>query len=288
MKRLLLLGANGRLGWELRRALAPLGELSCPSRDEADLARPDTLAAFVSRRRPDVIVNAAAYTDVDRAESERALAHTLNADAPAALARVACELGALLVQYSTDCVFDGSGEDARDEDAATAPVNAYGASKLAGEERVCASGCRHLILRTGWLHAARGDNFVRRIARLAGERETMAVVADQVGAPTGADGVADITAHLLRAQAEGLFHLTASGATSRHALALEVVAWLRAQGRPLAVRELQAVPSSAWPAAAQRPLNARLDTRRLRERHGLALPHWRVGVERLLAEAFLP
>jgi dTDP-4-dehydrorhamnose reductase len=284
--KLLLLGSTGRLGRELQRALAPLGEVVCPPREHADLARPSTLLACVRSERPDVIVNAAAYNAVDRAESDRALAFAVNADAPAALAAAACEVGALLVHYSTDQVFAGEGEAPHDEDEPPRPINAYGAAKLQGEVGVRDSGCRWLIVRTSWLHASHGPNFLRLVASAALDRERLDVVCDEVGAPTAVELVAEATVRLLNDRAEGLYHATAAGATSRHDLAAEIIAWMRARGLPLRLRELRPVTSREFAAPARRPLNARLATRRLQERHGIVLPPWRVGVEQRLAQWF--
>jgi dTDP-4-dehydrorhamnose reductase len=284
--KLLLLGSTGRLGRELQRVLAELGEVVCPARERADLARPSTLLACVRYERPDVIVNAAAYNAVDRAESESALAFAINADAPAALAAAAREVGALLVHYSTDQVFDGGGDAPHDEDDPTRPVNVYGAGKLQGELGVRASGCRWLILRTCWLHAAHGPNFLRLVADAALGRERLDVVCDEVGAPTAVELVADVTVRLLRDGAEGLVHVSAAGATSRYALAAEVIAWMRARGLRLSLRELRPVTSRDFAAPARRPLNARLATQRLQARHGIVMPDWRTGVEMRLAQWF--
>ncbi|HRP98257.1 MAG TPA: dTDP-4-dehydrorhamnose reductase, partial [Rhodocyclaceae bacterium] len=197
--RLMVTGATGQVGFELARSLMPLGEVVALDRRACDLAQPLSLAAVVTRVAPDVIVNAAAYTAVDRAEAEEALATTINAEAPAVLAGAARAAGALLVHYSTDYVFDGAKAGAWREDDAVAPLNAYGRSKLAGERAIAASGCDHLILRTSWVYAARGANFVRTMLRLGAERERLAVVADQLGAPTWARNIADATAHVVAA-----------------------------------------------------------------------------------------
>lgn len=291
--KILLLGPNGQVGWELRRALAPLGRVIALGREHdglcGDLTHPGELAGSVRMLRPDIIVNAAAHTAVDKAESEPALAELLNARAPATLAQLAAELGATLVHYSTDYVFDGSGEQPRDEGAATGPLSVYGRSKLAGEEAIQASGCRHLIFRTSWVYAARGGNFAKTMLRLAGEREQLRVIADQIGAPTGAELIADVTAHALRALAQrpelaGLYHLAADGQTSWHGYAEHVIAWARRHGQDLKVQTVEAIPTSAYPTPAQRPLNSRLDTTRLREAFGLHLPPWQSGVERMLTE----
>ncbi|MFZ5547006.1 MAG: dTDP-4-dehydrorhamnose reductase [Pseudomonadota bacterium] len=289
--KILLFGKNGQVGWELQRALAPLGEVLAFGSAEADFAQPEALAALVQRVRPEAIVNAAAHTAVDKAENEPERARLLNAAAPGVLAREAQALGAWLLHYSSDYVFDGSGETPRDEQAPTAPLNVYGRTKLEGEELVRASGCRHLILRTSWVYAARGGNFAKTMLRLAAERERLTVVADQFGAPTGAELIADVSAHTLRAAAAdpalaGTYHLAAAGETSWHGYARFVIEWARTQGHAVRVapQAIEAVTSSAFPTPARRPLNSRLDTTRLRHRFGLTLPPWQQGVERMLAE----
>jgi len=294
--KLLLLGKNGQVGWELQRALAPLGDVIALDREgtqglQADLSRPDAMAALVRTLRPEVIVNAAAYTAVDKAESEPALAHTINAAAPQALAQAAAELGAWLVQYSTDYVFDGCGSVARDESAATGPLSAYGRTKLEGEQAIVASGARHLVFRTSWVYAARGGNFARTMLRLAGERDRLRVIDDQIGAPTGAELIADVTAHALRAALaqpalSGLYHLAAAGETSWHGYARHVIEWARARGHAIKVAPLgvEAIPTSDYPTPARRPLNSRLDTHKLRTTFGLHMPQWQHGVERMLSE----
>ena len=291
--KLLLLGADGQVGWELRRSLAALGEVVTAGRAQgADLAEPESVAALAERVAPQVIVNAAAYTAVDRAEQEPALAQAINADAPGALARSAARLGAWLVHYSTDYVFDGSGTAPRDESSPTAPLNTYGRSKLAGEEQIRAAQCKHLILRTSWVYAARGGNFARTMLRLAGERDELKVVDDQIGAPTGAELLADLAALMLRSVATrpelaGTYHACAAGETSWCAYARHVIGWARARGLPLRAAPESVLPiaSSAYPVPARRPLNSRLDTGKLRRAFGLVLPPWQQGVERMLAEA---
>jgi dTDP-4-dehydrorhamnose reductase len=294
--KLLLLGCGGQLGWELQRALAPLGTLVAFDRDTgADFARPETLTALLDAHRPEVIVNAAAHTAVDRAESEPELARTINAEAPGLLAREAAARGAWLVHYSTDYVFDGSGSHARAEDAPTGPLSVYGRTKLEGEELVRASGCRHLILRTSWVYAARGANFAKTMLKLAAEREKLRVVADQVGAPTGADLLADVSAHALRQamatpSLAGTYHCVAAGETSWHGYARLVVEHARAAGHTLRItpEAIEPVPTSDYPTPARRPLNSRLDTSALRERFGLHLPAWQDGVRRMLDEILTP
>jgi dTDP-4-dehydrorhamnose reductase len=294
--KILLFGKNGQVGWELQRALAPLGELVAldsrsPDRLSADLSRPDLLAATVRAVAPDLIVNAAAYTAVDKAESEPELARTVNATAPGALAREAAASGAWLVHFSSDYVFDGSGSAPWHEDSPTGPLNVYGRTKLEGEEAIRASGCHHLLFRTSWVYGARGSNFAKTMLRLAGERERLTVIDDQIGAPTGADLLADVAAHALRAalarpELSGTYHAVASGHTSWHGYATHVIDFARAAGQPMKVARgaIEPVPTRAFPTPARRPANSRLDARKLREAFGLSLPPWQTGVERMLAE----
>jgi dTDP-4-dehydrorhamnose reductase len=293
--KILLFGAGGQVGWELQRSLQPLGELVALDFDSrelaADFSKPQALAATVEAVRPDVIVNAAAHTAVDKAESEPALAQAINADAPGVIARAAAASGAWLVHYGTDYVFDGSGDQPRDETAPTGPLSVYGRTKLAGEEQIRASGCRHLILRTSWVYAARGGNFARTMLRLAAAKTELSVIADQIGAPTGADLLADLSAHMIRAARAtpalaGTYHAVAGGFTSWHGYATLVIEAARARGVPLTVPPdaIRPIPTSAYPTPAPRPLNSRLDTRKLRERFGLALPQWETGVRRMLDE----
>ena len=292
--KILLLGKNGQVGWQLQRALAPLGEIVALERKDAggDLADPQGLAAAVRAAKPQVIVNAAAYTAVDKAESEPQLARLINTEAPAALAREAAASGALLVHYSTDYVFDGSGSAPWQESDATGPLNVYGATKLAGEQAIAASGCAHLTFRTSWVYAAHGDNFIKTMLRLAAMRERLTVIDDQKGAPTGAELIADVTAHAISQTLQqpakaGLYHLTAAGEASWFDYAQYVLALAR-QARPQGVKTaaggVQPIASSQYPAAARRPLNSRLDTRRLQAVFGLTLPHWQAGVARVLEE----
>ncbi|MGM9489000.1 dTDP-4-dehydrorhamnose reductase [Ideonella sp. YS5] len=290
--KILLLGPNGQVGWELQRSLQPLGEVLALDRHEgADLSQPAALAATVRALAPDVIVNAAAYTAVDRAEGEVEMARAVNAAGPAVLAREAAALGAWLVHYSTDYVFDGSGDEPRDEQASTGPLSVYGQTKLEGEQAMAASGCKHLIFRTSWIYATRGGNFAKTMLRLASERDELKVVCDQVGAPTSAELVADVTAHALRRAlgnpaVAGLYHLCAAGHTTWFDYARHVIERGRAAGLPLRVQpqSIVPVPSSAYPTAARRPLNSRLRCDKLRQCFDLHLPPWQTGVERMLAE----
>lgn len=291
--KILLLGPNGQVGWELQRSLAPLGEVTALGRNGmglcGDLTQPEALLASVRALQPDVIVNAAAYTAVDRAESEPEVARQVNAVIPGLLAHEARQSGAWLVHYSTDYVFDGSGTLPQDEMAKTGPLNVYGQTKLEGEQRIAESGCRHLVFRTSWVYAARGGNFAKTMLRLASEREQMKVINDQTGAPTGAELLADVTAHALRVacirpDVSGLYHCTASGATNWHEYAMFVLECARAAGKTFKVRDVIAVPTTEYPTPATRPLNSRLNTLRLRETFGLELPDWTSGVSRMLQE----
>lgn len=296
---ILLLGKGGQVGWELQRALAPLGQVVAHDADTANFSQPDAVAALARQVRPDVIVNAAAHTAVDKAENEPELARLINAATPGALAGVAREQNALLVHYSTDYVFDGSGSVPRDESAATGPLSVYGRTKLKGEQAIAHSGCRHLIFRTSWVYAARGGNFAKTMLRLAAEREVLSVIDDQIGAPTGADLLADITAHAVRAtlarpELAGLYHLVAAGETSWFDYARFVIEWARNNkanhGAPdgLAIKvapdAIRPIATSAYPTPAKRPLNSRLATDKLRSAFGVALPHWQAGVQRMLIE----
>jgi dTDP-4-dehydrorhamnose reductase len=291
---ILLLGKNGQVGWELQRSLAPLASLVALDRHGADglcgdLSDPHALAATVRAVRPAVIVNAAAHTAVDQAESEPDLARRINAEAPAVLAREAAACGALLVHYSTDYVFDGSGDTPWTEDAPTGPLGVYGRTKLAGEQAIRQAGCAHLILRTSWVHAARGSNFIKTMLRLGQQRERLTVINDQWGAPTGAELIADLTAHAVRQfqpQHAGTSPLAAAGATNWFEYAKYVfeqakhaqpaIKWVVNEVAPIATRD--------YPTAARRPANSRLDTRKLQTVFGLRLPPWQDGVRRVLTE----
>jgi dTDP-4-dehydrorhamnose reductase len=293
--KILLLGKNGQVGWELQRSLAPLGEVIALDRQSADycgdLLNPAGVAQTVMAIRPDVIVNAAAYTAVDKAESDSANAHTINALAPANIAQAAMQIGATVVHYSTDYVFDGSGNAPWAETDTPAPLSVYGASKLAGEQAIAVSGARHLIFRTSWVYAARGGNFAKTMLRLAQEREALSVINDQIGAPTGADLLADITAHAITRlvaapELAGLYHLSAAGETSWYGYAQHVFEQARHKGLTLKLdnAQLKAIPTSAYPTAAQRPLNSLLDCTKLKSSFKLQTPPWQQGVNRMLAE----
>ena len=292
---ILLFGKSGQVGWELQRSLALLGHVIALDFDSGDhcgdFSNPDGIADTVRKLQPDVIVNAAAHTAVDKAESEPDFARLLNATTPGRIAREAKALGALLVHYSTDYVFDGSGDAPRSEEAATGPLSVYGATKLEGEQLIRQSGCQHLILRTSWVYAARGGNFAKTMLRLAQERERLTVIDDQWGAPTGADLLADVTAHAIRhlqthPDDGGLYHCVAGGETNWFSYANYVIAQAR-QSQPaiqIKATDIASVPTSAYPTPARRPLNSRLDCSRLQATFGLTLPHWQQGVARMLAE----
>jgi dTDP-4-dehydrorhamnose reductase len=307
---ILLLGKNGQVGWELQRSLAPLGRVVALDRNGwpagaarragltdndlalcGDLSQLSALAATVQALRPQVIVNAAAHTAVDRAESEPEQAERINGEAPGVLAEAARDCNALLVHYSTDYVFDGTGTTPWHENDAPGPLSVYGRSKALGERNILAAGCDHLIFRTSWVYAARGGNFARTMLRLACERERLSVIDDQFGAPTGAELIADVTAQaiarLQRGLAEGgVYHLAPEGETTWHGYACHVIdhARTRQPDRGWKVKTIEPIPTSAFPTPATRPHNSRLDTTRLQAAFGVHLPPLQVGVERMLAE----
>jgi len=293
--KILLLGKDGQVGWELQRSLAPLGTvLALSSRSQehcGDLANLPGLVETVRAYAPDVIVNAGAYTAVDKAESDRERAMLVNAEAVGVLAQAAAERGALLVHYSTDYVFPGQGTQPWREDDATGPLNTYGASKLAGEQAIQSTGCQHLIFRTSWVYAARGNNFAKTMLRLAAERDSLGVIDDQHGAPTGAELIADITAHAITATRRdpalvGIYHLAAAGETTWCGYARFVLEHANDQGVVLKALAAQVNPltTEAYPTPAKRPANSRLDTQKLQTAFALTLPDWRLGVARMLTE----
>ncbi|MBM0139480.1 dTDP-4-dehydrorhamnose reductase [Pseudomonas cannabina] len=296
--KILLLGKNGQVGWELQRSLAVVGEVIALDRQTTstaygdltgDLSDLDGLRKTIRSVQPQVIVNAAAYTAVDKAETERALAHTVNALASQVLAEEARTLDALLVHYSTDYVFDGTGSVAWKESDAVSAVNYYGATKLEGEQLIVASGCKHLIFRTSWVYAARGNNFAKTMLRLAKDRPTLSVIADQIGAPTSAELLADIATAALqqtlaRPELCGIYHLAPAGEVSWHAYAQYVIDFARANGEPLAVETINPIGTTEYPTPARRPLNSRLNTEKLRHNFSLHLPDWQSGVARMLME----
>ncbi len=292
---ILLFGKTGQVGWELQRSLAPLGNLIAvdvhSSEYCGDFSNPEGVAETVRRIKPDVIVNAAAHTAVDNAESEAAFAQLLNATSVEAIAKEAAKIGAWVVHYSTDYVFPGNGEEPWRETDATAPLNVYGETKLAGEKALQAHCARHLIFRTSWVYAGKGNNFAKTMLRFAKERTEMSVINDQFGAPTGAELLADCTAHAIRVALKqpdvaGLYHLVASGVTTWHDYAALVFDEARKAGIELAITTLNAVPTSAYPTPARRPNNSRLNTDKFQQNFDLVLPAWETGVKRMLAELF--
>jgi len=295
MTRILLLGRDGQVGWELQRSLAPLGAVIAPSLDEVKLEQFETLRAVVRKTAPDLIVNAAAYTAVDKAESEPDLAATVNSRAVRVLAEEAKKLGALLIHYSTDYVFDGGKPGFYTEEDAPNPLSVYGRTKLDGERAIQATGCRHLIFRTSWVYAARGGNFVKTILRLAKERDELKIVVDQVGAPTSAELIADVTALCVGSivhcperfvDTDGIYNLVASGETSWHNYAQFAVANAARLGLSLKLSSdsIRPITTSEYPLPAQRPANSRLATDKLNRVFGIELPHWHTHLKRLLEE----
>lgn len=295
--KILLTGKNGQVGFELQRALAPLGEIVAVDQGDCNLADEAAIRRLVGATRPDVIVNPAAHTAVDKAESEPALAQAINGVAPGIFGVEAKKLGALVVHYSTDYVFDGSKSGWYAEDDATNPQSVYGRTKLAGEQALAASGAKHLIFRTSWVFGAHGANFAKTMLRLAAERQGLKVVADQFGAPTSAALIADVTAQILGQYARvcrpasadfpyGLYHLVAGGRTNWHEYAQAVVQAAQAAGKPLRMRpaDVQAITSAEYPLPASRPANSCLATARLRETFGLCLPDWRQGLDHVMTQ----
>lgn len=293
--KILLLGKNGQVGWELQRSLSSLGELLAldpKSQDYCgDLNNLEGLSATVRNFAPDVIVNAAAYTAVDKAESEPEQARRVNAEAPAMLAREAKALNALLVHYSTDYVFDGSGSTPWQEQDSVSPLSVYGSTKLEGEQSIQVSGCSHLIFRTSWVYAARGNNFAKTMLKLAQQRESLNVIDDQFGTPTGADLLADVTAHAIRTMSQqpekgGIYHLAAAGETTWCRYARFVLE--QAQGAGVELKVLPAmvgaIATEAYPTPAKRPHNSRLNIQKLQNAFSLRLPEWQDGVARMLIE----
>lgn len=297
MKKILLFGKNGQVGWELQRSLAPLGKLITLHSTSTDFCGDLTDLAGIQQTirkiTPDIIVNAAAYTAVDKAESEPELAHRLNAQAPGVIAHEAKELKAWLIHYSTDYVFNGHGDQSFVETDTTEPLNVYGKTKLEGEKNIQASGCLHLIFRTSWVYSANGNNFIKTILRLAQQRDKLTVVNDQIGSPTGAELIADITALTLfmikhKPEISGLYHLTASGSTSWYEFAKFILESAESANLPLKIKSsaLQPIASSDFPSAAQRPFNSRLNSLKLAKTFDFMLPAWQCGVERALTEIF--
>ena len=293
-RRILLLGSGGQVGFELWRALAPLGEIVAVDYPECDLADPESIRAAIAAARPQTVVNAAAYTAVDQAEQDAALAQAINGLAPGVIGTAARQIGARVVHYSTDYVFDGTKASPYRENDPTAPLNVYGASKRAGEQALAASGAHYFTFRTSWVFGAHGGNFVKTILRLAAQRDELNVVADQIGAPTAAALLADVTAQALSQCAlrpagdlpSGLYHLTAAGETSWHGFAQAIVGGALARGAALKLTPaaIRGIPTEQYPLPARRPANSRLDTRLLRDTFGLILPSWQDGLDHVLTQ----
>lgn len=293
--KILLFGKNGQIGWELQRSLAPLSEVIGLRSDSTilcgNLTNPNGIIQTIRSVVPDIIVNAAAYTAVDQAESEPERAYAINTLAPAILAAEAKRSDAWLIHYSTDYVFDGSGDLPWLETDQTNPLNVYGQTKRDGEIAIQESGCQHLIFRTSWVYATRGNNVAKTILCLGKECDHLKVINDQIGAPTGAELLADVSAHAIRTalrqpDVSGLYNLVASGETSWHGYACFVLDLARQKsiGVKVLPEEIEPVPSSTLSAPAQRPKNSRLNTSKLQNTFGVNLPDWRVGVARMLTE----
>ncbi|WP_017800230.1 dTDP-4-dehydrorhamnose reductase [Winslowiella toletana] len=290
---ILLLGKNGQVGWELQRSLAPLGKLialdSKSTQWCGDLSQPEQLAATIRTLRPDIIVNAAAYTAVDKAETDALQAKLINTDAVEVIAAEAKSIGALLVHYSTDYVYPGDGNTPWGEEDQTAPANIYGQTKRAGEQAIEQAAGNYLIFRTSWVYAAKGNNFAKTMLRLAQEKEKLSIINDQIGAPTGAELIADATAHAIRhalrhPEVRGIYHLAAKGSTSWYEYAKLVFDIAREHNIALAVQDVSAIPTSAYPTPASRPLNSRLALNKIEQTFGLTMPEWQIGVRRVLDE----
>ncbi|WP_437888294.1 dTDP-4-dehydrorhamnose reductase [Phytobacter sp. V91] len=291
--KILLIGKNGQVGWELQRSLATLGELVAVDFFDkelcGDLTNPQGIAQTIRQVKPDVVVNAAAHTAVDKAESERELSQLLNADSVEVIAKETAKLGALLIHYSTDYVFNGGGEHYRLEDEQPAPLNVYGETKLAGEIAVATYNPRHFIFRTSWVYATRGANFAKTMLRLAKEKDALSIINDQHGAPTGAELLADATAIAIRAESNnkslyGTYHLVASGETTWYDYAQYVFSVARELGETLAIKEVNGVDTSAYPTPAKRPQNSRLSNLKFQTAFATTLPDWKVGVQRVVTE----
>ena len=293
--KILLFGKGGQVGWELQRSLAFMGELVALDTDDqklcGDFTQPDDIIQTIHLVSPDVIVNAAAYTAVDKAENESELAGTINTQAPEILAQESRKLGAWLIHYSTDYVFDGNGVKPWKESDPAIPLNVYGSTKLKGERAVIDSGCKHLIFRTSWVYSARGENFIKTMIHLAQNQDHLTVIDDQIGAPTGADLLADVTAHsictaLKQPQVSGLYHLAAKGETSWYGYASFVLDKVRQSGIKLKVQSenIHPVSTDVFSQTARRPGNSRLNTKKIERTFDLTLPLWQTGVARMLTE----
>lgn len=292
--KILLLGKNGQVGWELQRALAPLGEVVALDRYgseglSGDMTQPQAIHQTILTLKPDVVVNASAYTAVDLAETEHELADVVNHQTVMSAAKACQHVNALFVHYSTDYVFDGAGEAAFVENDAIAPLNVYGKTKALGEQAIVQSGCPYLIFRTSWVYASKGKNFLKTMLGLAQQRQELSIIADQIGAPTSAELIADVTAHaipqtLTDKSKVGTYHLVASGETSWFGYASFAFEQVRAFGHALTIQNVNAIPTSAYPTPATRPHNSRLNNQKIQHTFGILLPNWQDGVKRALVE----
>ena len=292
--KVLLFGKNGQVGWELNRSLQPLGEIVALDRSDADFSNPESLREIIQNIKPDIIVNAVAFTAVDKAEAEEELAEKINGLAPGVLADEAIKLKALLVHYSTDYVFNGAKDSAYLEIDDTCPINAYGRTKLSGEQAIQSSGCEYLVFRTSWVYASRGYNFLLTILKLAKERENLSIVSDQIGSPTTARLIADITLVSLQQSikerelgdfSSDLYHLSASGYASWYDFAQEIVNAVKQQsGEKLKIKDLKKIPSVDYPTPARRPNNSRLMLKKLEDKFGVDIPDWKNVLELCLEE----
>lgn len=285
--KILITGGNGQVGFELRRQLVLHGQLLAPCRQQLDLADADAVAAYLEAEQPDLIINAAAYTAVDKAETEQALAMRLNAELPAQLAGYCQQHGKRLVHYSSDYVYPGTGTSSWREDDTTGPQNIYGHSKLQGDLAVQSSGCSHLVFRTSWVYAVRGNNFMKTMLRLGKDRAELSVVNDQIGSPTPARLIAQVTTLAVeRLLASGVYHLAPRGTTSWQGFAQAIFDQARALGQELAVQQVKGIPSSEYPTPAARPLNSRMSLNKLEQALGAELPHWQQQLQLTLEEFF--
>ena len=274
---ILLLGKTGQAGFELHRTLSPLGPITAPSRAELDLTKEQAVADYLEAHNPDLIVNAAAWTAVDAAEQQQTEARRLNAGLPEQLAKYSAEQGAFLVHYSSDYVYPGNGTEPWKETSATGPLSVYGQTKLEGDQAIAQSGCEHLIFRTSWVYSARGNNFMKTMLRLAQSKPALNIVADQIGAPTPARLIAQITAMAIQSHIpNGLYHLAPRGETSWHGFAQEIFRQATEQGEQLAMGPDNAhpIPTSDYPTPAKRPLNSRMDLSKLEAALNIQLPDW--------------
>lgn len=292
--RILLLGKNGQVGWELQRSLAPLGEVIALDRHghnglQGDMSKPEAVKQTILKLKPDIVVNASGYTAVDLAETEQDLAKQINFNAVQSIAEACMKIEALLVHYSTDYVFSGQGNSAFLESSEVDPINMYGKTKAQGEQAIVSSGCKYLIFRTSWVYAVKGKNFLKTMLNLAQQREELSIINDQIGAPTSAELIADVTAQAIREVTNenskiGIYHLVAGGETSWFDYANYVFEQAKLAGVELRIKKVSPIPTTAYPTPAKRPYNSRLNNQKLQSTFQLILPEWKLGVQRTLTE----